>query len=467
MSPTIIAWSSAPVAAREGVCARAVVRISGPATREVLSRVLSGWVAEDAGASVARLTLGAYELACLVVAWRGPRSYTGEDAAELIVPGSECVVRRVVEALLGAGVEGVRLAGAGEFTARAFAAGKLTLEEAEGVAAAIAAGTREELAAARELMDGHAGAAYHELAEELATLAALVEAGIDFTDQEDVVAIAPRDLARRLERAATEIAERLGGSTEHRDGRALVALVGAPNAGKSTLFNAMLGRRRSVESDIAGTTRDVVIEACDLGACTVDLADCAGLDESDASGEDGSTRGAGIIDAAARERALAVARRAQVVLWCDPSGRYDDSTLSDAVGNRAIRVRTRADQWLARHTQGELGELGEVHAVCALDGWGFGVLKERIAREAMGMGGARPASVGRAVVQRHRDVLARVRDAIARASAHIDPAARSLAQGELVASHLHAAIDAIGELTGRIERDEVIGRVFAKFCVGK
>lgn len=452
-SPTILAWSSAAAAPRPNIAARAVIRISGGLTRGLLARVLATPLPHRPGATIARLKLAHHELPCLLVLWHAPRSYTGQDSAELILPASEPLVRRVLDAFLSLNVEGVRLAGPGEFTARAFAAGKLSLEEAEGVAAAIAAGTREELAAARDLMDGHAGAAYHALADELANLAALVEAGIDFTDQEDVVAIAPTLLAQRLDRAAADLIARLGSSTEHRAGRPLVAIVGSPNAGKSTLFNALLARTRTIASDIAGTTRDVVIEPLDLGACTIDLADTAGLD----------AHATGAIDAAARDRALAVARSAQLVLWCDPAARFDDPRLRLAAESRAILVRTRADQCLAHDLAHDLSQQRQdVLSVCALDGWGLSLLKDRIAREVVGVGNS-----GSVVVQRHRDVLTRVGESIARARAAVDPAARSLAQAELIASHLHAAIDAVGELTGRIERDEVIGRVFARFCVGK
>lgn len=448
-APTILAWSSAAATPRPNIAARAVIRISGPLTRDLLARVLATPLPNRPGATIARFKLAHHELPCLLVLWHAPRSYTGQNSAELILPASEPLVRRVLDAFLSLNVEGVRLAGPGEFIARAFAAGKLSLEEAEGVAAAIAAGTREELAAARDLMDGHAGAAYHALADELANLAALVEAGIDFTDQEDVVAIAPTLLAQRLDHAAADLSARLGSSTEHRAGRALVAIVGSPNAGKSTLFNALLARTRTIASDIAGTTRDVVIEPLDLGACTVDLADSAGLDAV----------ATGAIDAAARDRALAVTRSAQLVLWCDPAARFDDPRVRLAAADRAILVRTRADQCLAHDLS---SQHQDVLSVCALDGWGLSLLKDRIAREVVGVGNS-----GAVVVQRHRDVLARVGESIARARTAVDPAARSLAQPELIASHLHAAIDAVGELTGRIERDEVIGRVFARFCVGK
>lgn len=450
-SSTIIAWSSAPVAPSRGIAARAIIRISGGQTLDLLARTLTPSPTTP-GAHVTRFTLTTHTLPCLLTLWRAPRSYTSEDAAELLIPAGEPLIRRVIDALLGVGVEGVRLAGPGEFTARAHAAGKLTLEEAEGVAAVIAATTHTELAAARDLMDGHAGAAYHALADELTTLAALIEAGIDFTDQEDVVAIPPRDLARRLDRVEMELALRVGDRAggEHRAGRPLVALVGAPNAGKSTLFNALLGKGRSVASPTAGTTRDAIIEPCDLGACTVDLADSAGLDDLAA---------AGAIDAIARDRALALAKRAQVVVWCDPTGRFDDARLRKAVAGRAILVQTRADQCLAR---GAAPTSADVLPVCALDGWHLSILKDRIARAARAA-----ANAGSAMVQRHRDALLRVRECVALARAGVDPAARALANPELVASHLHAAIDAIGELTGRIERDEVIGRVFARFCVGK
>lgn len=454
-APTIIAWSSAAATPRQSVPARAIVRISGNLTRDLLARVLATPLPQCPGASIARIRLNPSELPCLLVLWHAPRSYTGEDAAELIIPGGEPLVRRVLAAFLS--LEGVQLAGPGEFSARAHAAGKLTLEEAEGVAAAIAAGTREELASARDLMDGHAGAAYHALADELATLAALVEAAIDFTDQEDVVAIPPAALAHRLDQADAALASRLGGSTEHRAARPLVALVGPPNAGKSTLFNALLGRTRSVASPTAGTTRDVVIEPLDLGPCTIDLADSAGLDDP-ANQPDASA--STLIDAAARGRALDLARRAHIVVWCDPTGRFDDPSLRDAAARRAILVRTRADQWLPRDLSTQPDN--DVLAVCALDGWHLSLLKDRLARQALGTGNSSAR-----VIHRHRDVLLRVRAAIALARAQVDPAARTLAQSELVASHLHAALDAVGELTGRIERDEVIGRVFARFCVGK
>jgi tRNA modification GTPase len=457
-APTIIAWSSAAATPRQSVPARAIIRISGSLTRDLLARVLATPLPQCPSASIARIRLNPSELPCLLVFWHAPRSYTGEDAAELIIPGSEPLVRRVLTAFLT--LDGVQLAGPGEFSARAHAASKLTLEEAEGVAAAIAAGTGEELAAARDLMDGHAGAAYHALADELATLAALVEAAIDFTDQEDVVAIPPADLVHRLDQADAALASRLGGSTEHRAARPLVALVGPPNAGKSTLFNALLGRTRSVASPTAGTTRDVVIEPLDLGPCTIDLADSAGL-EDPANQPD--ARASTLIDAAARDRALDLARRAHIVVWCDPTGRFDDPSLRDAAARRAILVRTRADQWLPRDLSPQPQHVRtDILAVCALDGWHLSLLKDRLARQALGTGNSSAL-----VIYRHRDVLLRVRAAIALARKQVDPAARTLAQSELVASHLHAALDAVGELTGRIERDEVIGRVFAQFCVGK
>lgn len=532
------------------------MRVSGPGTIDVLRRVgaeidhttaagamrmrlrLDGARTNEASANEAnkleksKLEKSVAALACLLVLWREPRSYTGEDSAELLVPGNPLLIRRVLDALL-VDEDGlrVRLAGPGEFSTRAFAAGKLTLEQAEGVAATIAARNQDELDAARELISGRTSERYHELAESIATLAALVEAGIDFTDQEDVVPIAPGELARLLDEATAELARELGSlaGREARTLRPLAVLVGVPNAGKSTLMNALLGRRRSVVSDLAGTTRDAVIEPLEVvsdsgGRITIDLADVAGIEGLHGSPDSshgmnggasgctfGEERNSAIqqtidldtyidldldldididIDEQSRARAIETARRADILIWCDPTGRFEAAWLepvlkaADNVNARngglpvVVRVRTRADQWIqeagARVDSGDVGD--DVLAVCAIDGWNVRALAQKLAgvltrdsREKVEVGEyarSRPLPVA-LVSHRHAEALTRVHAALARARQATDAHKRSLATPEVVASHLRDALNAMGELTGRIDPDDVIGRVFSRFCVGK
>lgn len=427
-----------------------MVRISGPGTADVLRRVC-GTALKGRGAFRVRVRIGAFDMPGLVATYLGPGSYTGEDAAELLMAGNPHLAERVLGAVLE--TPGVRLAGPGEFTARAYLNDKLSLEEAEGVAALIAARTEGERAAAEGLMSGRAGEAYRAWAEELTTLLALVEAGIDFTDQEDVVPIAPERLLERVEGLVAAIRERLGaaGGEERADALPGVVLVGAPNAGKSTLFNALLGRARAVVSDEAGTTRDVLAEALDLSG---DLPGAGRVVLMDAAGLDGAAAG---VDAAAQARAREAALAADVLVHCDPTGRFGAVVGVDGAGRRVIRVRTKADLPAGSGAGGDV-------AVCALDGWNVGVLRRAIADAAAGSG-ARGAAAA-ALLPRHRRALAAA-EAGLRSAAEAVRAGGAEAEAEIVAGALREALDALGELTGKVAPDDVIGRIFATFCVGK
>jgi tRNA modification GTPase len=453
---TIAALSSAP-----GRSSRAVVRLSGPATREVLAAVLDAPPAPfERSCGRSRLRLGSGSLPILLATYRAPSSYTGEDSAELLVPGNPHLLERILAMLTA--FQGVRHATPGEFTARAFLNDRLTLDQAEGVAATIAAETSDQLGAARDLLAGRTGDAYRAWGDELATLLALVEAGIDFTDQEDVVPIAPEALRTRLDLLATSMAAFLGARTGRETTPALprVVLAGPPNAGKSTLFNALLGRRRAVVSPVAGTTRDVLAEEVDLagalpGAGTVVLVDLAGLDDG------GGVRGA--IDADAQTRARDAVAHADVVIDCDPSGRFTGSTgiVNAKAGQTRIRVRTKADL----PSPGAITQPGEGAplAICALDGYNLPALRRAIADAATG---ARSGSLA-SLLPRHRRALDETVARLAEARAAIPAGSRSLSDPALVASALRGALDALGELTGRMSPDDVIGRIFATFCIGK
>jgi tRNA modification GTPase len=477
LGDTIVAIASGPARG-----ARAIIRLSGPGTAGAIDELTGG----AAGmAVVLRLDAGA-ELPALVMRWRGPGSYTGEDAAELLIPGNPLLAERVVQRLVR--MPGVRGAEPGEFSARAFLAGRLSLAQAEGVALTIAAQTQSQLDAARAALEGTTGRAFVEWSEKLATLLALVEAGIDFTDQEDVTPIAPDLLRAQLRELHARLTATLGSArgSERADGRPVVALAGAPNAGKSTLFNALLGRVRTVVSPLAGTTRDVIVEPLPLGTdagLTVQLADLPGLDPS----------AGGRIDASSQAAARAMLDRAAVILWCDPTGRFDadDAGAPPAArggGAVVLRVRTQADRAGLAFMQAVDSGSAAAMAVCGLDGRGLGALREAIARaawlgEGFGTeqsGEGSPATAGSAAERaaggwqpRQALALRATREHLARAIDLLDAADTEsehhpgLPSAELIAHALRAAMDELGVLTGRMDADAIIGRIFATFCIGK
>lgn len=536
---TIVAVASTP-----GVASRAVVRLSGPGAHaalgaiEVIGPPRGSRSGADAGrfprCRAVRIALApgplpsrptdahpgatggatsrasALTLPALVIEWRGPRSSTGEDALELLIPGNRSLADRVVTSLLGAlprgGDEGaIRLAGPGEFTARAFLHGKIDAQQAEGVALTIAARDAEQLTAARALTSGVSGARFRAWTEETAELLALVEAGIDFTDQEGVVAIAPDALRARLGALVSAIRAELGDAPpcEARTDATRAALVGRPNAGKSALFNALLRRPRhaprAIVSDAPGTTRDALAEPLEpaerspIPPPPVTLVDLAGLDEALAS--------RGMVDALAQRRALEEIAAADVLIVCDPLGRFDVLDRADVAAAlrarnsappRVLRVRTKADlappdlaapgtadapgaarapasnpspprgEASRRPDATERGPVAAPLAVCALDGWGVASLRRAIFDAALA--DAPLASGARFVLPRHRAALATALNSLNHSLAL---AARTSVAAELVALSLRAALDSLGEISGAVSPDDVLGRIFASFCIGK
>ncbi|MEZ6241543.1 MAG: GTPase [Phycisphaerales bacterium] len=444
MSDTIAAIASPP-----GRAARAVVRLSGPGVADALATLLDHDPARR-GAYTSRLRLNeALSLPVLVLRFVAPSSYTSEDAAELLLPGSSALARRVLDRLLA--LDGVRAAEPGEFSARAYLNGRLTIEQGEGVARLIAAETDAQLDAARDLLAGRIGETYRAWANELTDLLALVEAGIDFTDHEDVTPIEPRELHARLGALRVSIENALSGAnpTASDPEGPLVVLVGAPNAGKSTLFNALLGRPRAVVSERAGTTRDALIEPLDLSR---DAPDAAIVRLADLPGLDPHTSGA--IDGRAQHAALDNIAKADALIQCDPTGRF--APIAEARPNTpTIRVRTKADLPATSTTSN--ASRGVAIEVCALDGYHLSALRRAIADVAFASGAPN-------LVPRHRGALARASRALGEAMTlsgddSPDPAP--------TAGAMRDALDALGELCGRISPDDVIARVFATFCVGK
>ncbi len=452
---TIIAVAARGAAGR----GRALIRLSGPDAFASARGILETKLPARRSIAPCRITVsvpaGAVALPGILALFPAPASYTGEDVLELQLPANRTLVERIMAALTAH--DGVRLAGPGEFTARAFLHGRLDAQQAEGVGAMIAARSTDELSAARDLLDGRTGEQFRTMLNDAVELLALVEAGIDFTDQEDVVAIAPDELSSRLEHVLSAINQYMCG-TEGRKApteQLRAVLVGPPNAGKSTLFNALLGRERAVTSEHAGTTRDALIEPLpdDAGvpgwqSVGIDLIDLAGFDEK---------KSPSVLDVGAQRIAREHIARASIIIQCDPNGRFEALKNTDQHAI-TIRVRTKAD---LPSDGGAADALG----VCALDGWHLEALREAIHDAAIAwLKTIQGDTDGPIVLARHARALEAAREALSQAHTwareeKYDPA--------LMAMTLRTAVNALGEIGGRISPDDILGRIFSTFCVGK
>lgn len=447
---TIVAISSPPAVGGAGGGVRGIVRVSGAGALEVAGAVTDlGEGARVGWHSGVLVSLWDVKLACGALLFRGPRSFTGEDVVELHVPNSPAILRGVVEALLVAGGrtgEVVRLAGPGEFSARAFFNGKIDLTQAEGIAATISAGNQMELRAAARLREGELHRRIEALAESVAEVLALVEAGIDFADEEGVRFIERRELAARLGGVVGAMDELLCGCVriDQLAAPPTVAFLGKPNVGKSSLINALAGVERSIVSPVAGTTRDILAVMMKTGRGEVRLLDMPGEE----AGEDELSRK--MMEA----RAGALLDVDLVVEVCAA----DEEVSEASRGHGALRVAIVNKVDLAK---GELG--GEAwQRVSAKTGLHVGELREAIGelvvrRETLGS--------GRIVLNhRHRAALRDAAEACGRAAELAGVAER---HPEFLAAELRGALDILGQITGAISPDEVLGRIFSRFCIGK
>jgi len=478
---TIVARASGP-----GHSTRAIVRLSGPeaiAAVEAIAVAASADLnptrdAADAdtarapkataalrarGVHRVRLALHVLGVPCevpaLALVMPSPQSFTGEDCVELLLPGNPALADAATDAMLQ--VPGVSAAAPGAFMARAHAAGRISVFDAERIALEIGAAHARELDAARRVQSNPLVQAARAATAELADLLARVEAGIDFTDSEDVVAIPLDALRARARSVRDDVVRWIEGSVPVESMRALpvVALRGAPNAGKSSLFNALLGRARAVASPVAGTTRDAIAEEIELrspstgaGGIRVLLVDTPGIEDPRSA-----------IDALMQAQAQ-VADDADVILLCEPcSGTpHADSPHTDAP--RMIRVATRCDEV----PQGT--PLPATGAICtsAVTGEGVGALAQAIAAAVTQRDGTLASSQRIGVLARHREAMAQASEWIARAiDAAGDGPGPAVPRPELVADALRGALDRLGEVTGEVTPDDVLGLVFSRFCIGK
>ncbi|WP_370399640.1 tRNA uridine-5-carboxymethylaminomethyl(34) synthesis GTPase MnmE [Sulfitobacter sp. JB4-11] len=423
-------FAQATAMGRAGVC---VVRLSGPRAFAIAEDI-SGTLPEARMVALRKIRdrEGGLIDTGLVVAFPGPHSFTGEDIVELHLHGSIAVVRAVLAVL--ARFDGARLAEPGEFTRRALENERLDLTQVEGLADLIDAETEAQRKQALRVVSGHLGELVEGWRADLIRAAALLEATIDFADEDVPVDVTPEVealLARvqaqlQAEIAGSHVAERIRTGFE-------VAILGAPNAGKSTLLNALAGREAAITSEIAGTTRDVIEVRMDLGGLPVTLLDTAGLRESDDA-----------IEAIGVSRALARADEADVRVFL--SENPDDLIARPRDGD--IVLLPKAD--LRQDGAGISGKTGQ------------GV--ESLIAQLQNVLASRTSAVGVATHARHRSVMETAINGLLQADLVLQ---RGPDQYELAAEELRHVIRALEGLIGRVDVEALLDEIFASFCLGK
>ncbi len=445
-----------------------VIRLSGPAAVPLASRFFRASDGRPLGAQEARsMALGRWvvpgsgfmdELLC--VRFEAPHSFTGEDVVELHTHGGAFHMRAMLKTVLDAGA---RLAEPGEFSKRAFVNGRMDLTRAEAVADLILAGTGRAHDAALRQLAGGLFDAVEKLRVLVVDLSAAAEAALDFPEEEEQML--PRGGLLESIREARGVMHALLSTA--RGGRLLregirVTLAGRPNAGKSSLMNALLGSERSIVSETPGTTRDYIEERIAIQGFPVILTDTAGLRASDDSTEAEGVR-------RSRER---MAGADLILMLIDGAAALQQEDLAFDTGSAGVLwVATKCDlpsRWDAAALGEKLRALGsdkfEFCAVSSNAGTGLEGLKEKILDVAL-MGGSAAKLDGVLLTQtRHEDAMRRAELALAHVE---DTLQKSRLSAEFIAGDLRDALDALGEIVGKTSREDVINAIFSKFCIGK
>ncbi|HVY33362.1 MAG TPA: tRNA uridine-5-carboxymethylaminomethyl(34) synthesis GTPase MnmE [Caulobacteraceae bacterium] len=447
MQDTIFALATAP-----GRAAVAVIRVSGPQSAHLLER-LGGRLPAPRRAAVRRLYRDQDVLDEALVLWLpGPGSFTGEDSAELHLHGGQATVEAVSKALADLGL---RLAEPGEFSRRAFQNGKLDLTQAEAIADLVDAETDSQRRQALGQLEGELSARYQAWRQRLIEALARLEAAVDFPD-EDLPEALDLQIGGKIAALAEDLETAL--ADEHRGERVRegyrIALIGAPNAGKSSLLNRLAGREAAIVTDRPGTTRDVIEVPAIIGGFRALYADMAGIRETDDP-----------IELEGVRRARAWAKSADLRLWVvDGSG-------GSAAGSEAGAMLARGDLVVLNKADRAVGpavdtamkaaqrEGAGVVRTSALSDQGVRDLVEAIAGKVRSLGASDDFP---AVTRlRHRRRLEEAAQALRRGGV-------ALAQApELAAEDLRHAATALGRIAGRIDPEEVLGEVFSSFCIGK
>lgn len=438
---TIAAIATAP-----GTGAIAVIRVSGPEAAGVVQGCTGGRVLHPRMATLVRVrdARGLVIDECVATYFAAPASFTGEDTVELSCHGGMLVTRRVLERVLACGA---RPAEPGEFSRRAFENGKLDLTQAEAVMDIISAGSDLALRAAQNQLQGAIGSQVSAAVDVLINVAAHVEAYIDFPE-EDIAPDTTETLLGELDDAAGILHRLLDTADEGRLLREGIrtAIIGAPNVGKSSLLNMLLGYERAIVSSTAGTTRDTIEESVALGGLCLRLIDTAGLHES-----------ADAIERAGMERSRRAGAEADLVLEVADVTMPRVTLELPRSGARHLLLLNKCDQ--PPHPDWE-AETAAIRISC-LAGSGRQELESAV--QQLFLHDAAETDSLAAINTRHRHALRQALGFLAAARA----ALLAADSPELVDIDLRAALDSLGSITGRIDTEDILTRVFATFCLGK
>ena len=375
------------------------------------------------------------EVLCSV--FRAPHSFTGEDTVEIACHGSVYIQQTLIEWLIDAGC---KAAEPGEFTRRAFLNGKMDLTQAEAVADLIAAQSKAEKDLALSQLRGSVSSELANLRERLLHFTSLIELELDFADHEEL------EFADRteLKALAAEIEKKLSAlMVSFRTGNAIrngipVAIIGAPNVGKSTLLNALLGEQRAIVSDIQGTTRDTVEDTLILDGILFRLIDTAGLRETNDT-----------IESMGIERSRKAAEKAQIIIYLSDNGEWP---LEINCSGTIIKVRNKIDQLPITDYQSPIAISAKNNDIEPLKQELVRIAKESMQTSAVMLSNAR-----------HYEAITRAHDAIERVQVGLSDGL----SGELLSMDLQDCLNALGEVTGQITNSEVLANIFSKFCIGK
>jgi tRNA modification GTPase len=426
MNDTICALATAPGGAL------GIIRVSGPDALSVVSSLCSVHCVNCAANTIhyTHITDGSDIIdEAMVSIFRAPHSYTGEDAVEISCHGSRYILNKVLELLVQ---HGCRMASPGEYTQRAYLNGKMDLSQAEAVADLIASTNRATHHLAMSQLRGGISSELATMREQLLKLTSLLELELDFSDHEDLE-FADRsellELAKTIDNHITHLADTFQTGNALKNGIP-VAIVGAPNVGKSTLLNALLGEERAIVSDIQGTTRDAIEDTILLGGITFRFIDTAGIRHTDDQ-----------IENLGIERSIAAARRARIILMMtEPGVPYPDIPTND--DQTVIRIENKTQAFQAKY------------------GIGIEALKQQLIAAA-------PKTSDSDIIitnTRHYDALVRAHEAILRVIEGLE----IQMSGDLLSEDLRLALNILAEITGtQITPNEVLGNIFKHFCVGK